>query len=254
MMPLGVLQRHFTQTDPMPMGAGSSYESTYVYGRNNPNVYVDPSGLRGVVGGLSAENQIRDMLPGRYLDLSTEAVDRKRCLPKQLGCMNNGDLPTVLAGDLGVASRARSWALSMPGIDGGTGPGNARQHLYFSIGMTVAVAAGKIRSVETLETQARKASMEALRILDRHENIYGGSVKGPMDGARTMDLVNNNLGVSITPGIMSAWQQSHQRRWACAYYELEGIAQGFCYGNPFAAFVRGYVERETSPGGRAVWL
>ena len=38
--------QHFTQTDPMPMGAGSSYEATYVYAGDNPNVYSDPSGLR----------------------------------------------------------------------------------------------------------------------------------------------------------------------------------------------------------------
>jgi hypothetical protein len=37
----------FTQTDPAPLGAGSAYESAYVYGLNNPLVYTDPSGLRG---------------------------------------------------------------------------------------------------------------------------------------------------------------------------------------------------------------
>jgi hypothetical protein len=36
----------FTQTDPMPEGAGSAFESSYVYAGNNPVVYVDPSGLR----------------------------------------------------------------------------------------------------------------------------------------------------------------------------------------------------------------
>jgi hypothetical protein len=30
------------------MGAGSLYEASYVYGNNNPNMYVDPSGLRGI--------------------------------------------------------------------------------------------------------------------------------------------------------------------------------------------------------------
>jgi hypothetical protein len=35
----------FTQTDPMPM-SGGSFEASYVYGRNNPTIYVDPSGLR----------------------------------------------------------------------------------------------------------------------------------------------------------------------------------------------------------------
>ena len=39
----------FTQTDPMPMGVGSAFESAYVYGMNRPTVMVDPSGLRGAV-------------------------------------------------------------------------------------------------------------------------------------------------------------------------------------------------------------
>jgi hypothetical protein len=41
-----LVSRAFTQTDPMPYGAGSSFESSYVYGQNNPGLYTDPSGLR----------------------------------------------------------------------------------------------------------------------------------------------------------------------------------------------------------------
>jgi Alpha/beta hydrolase len=36
----------FTQTDPMPYGPGTAFESSYVYGRNSPLVFVDPTGLR----------------------------------------------------------------------------------------------------------------------------------------------------------------------------------------------------------------
>lgn len=43
----------FTQTDPLPLGAGSAFESAYVYGLNNPLVYIDPTGLRGQVAGRS---------------------------------------------------------------------------------------------------------------------------------------------------------------------------------------------------------
>ena len=47
----GTLSRgDFTQTDPLPMGAGSAFESAYAYGRNNPVRYVDPTGLRARVG------------------------------------------------------------------------------------------------------------------------------------------------------------------------------------------------------------
>jgi hypothetical protein len=37
----------FTQTDPLAADTGSPYPSAYVCGNNNPNVYVDPSGMRG---------------------------------------------------------------------------------------------------------------------------------------------------------------------------------------------------------------
>ena len=75
-----------------------------------------------------------------------------------------------------------------------------------------------------------------------------------MDAARVMDLVNNNLGVSITPGLLRDFEESNPNRWACAAYEIQGIAEGFCHGKPFSAFVQGYVDREIAPGGRAVWL
>jgi RHS repeat-associated protein len=42
----------FTQTDPMPMGAGSSFEATYVYAGDNPVSFSDPSGMRKSSPGL----------------------------------------------------------------------------------------------------------------------------------------------------------------------------------------------------------
>jgi RHS repeat-associated protein len=39
----------FTQTDPLEPDVGSAYPSPYVYGNNNPGVFRDPSGLRGVL-------------------------------------------------------------------------------------------------------------------------------------------------------------------------------------------------------------
>jgi hypothetical protein len=41
-------REQFTQTDPQPLGAGSPFESAYVYAGNDPTVYTDPSGLRKV--------------------------------------------------------------------------------------------------------------------------------------------------------------------------------------------------------------
>lgn len=49
-------QGAFTQTDPLQATVGQPYPSTYIYGNNNPNMYVDPTGLRGqAAGGLPSE-------------------------------------------------------------------------------------------------------------------------------------------------------------------------------------------------------
>ena len=54
----------FTQTDPAPLGAGSAFESSYVYGLNSPLVYTDPSGLRASAGtGRSGANPIASANP-----------------------------------------------------------------------------------------------------------------------------------------------------------------------------------------------
>jgi RHS repeat-associated protein len=55
----------FTQTDPMPYGAGNSFEGAYVYGLNNPVMYTDPSGLRGQLAGCALKNNpIQSRAPG----------------------------------------------------------------------------------------------------------------------------------------------------------------------------------------------
>ena len=43
----------FTQTDPLEADVGSPYPSAYVYGNNNPVVFTDLSGRRGVLAGWS---------------------------------------------------------------------------------------------------------------------------------------------------------------------------------------------------------
>lgn len=49
------MSSQFTQTDPLPLGTGSPFESAYMYGLGNPAVYVDPSGLRAAHGGYASE-------------------------------------------------------------------------------------------------------------------------------------------------------------------------------------------------------
>jgi hypothetical protein len=47
------LRNCFTQTDPMPYGAGISSEGSYVYGGARPTVMTDPGGMRFGFGGES---------------------------------------------------------------------------------------------------------------------------------------------------------------------------------------------------------
>jgi hypothetical protein len=51
----------FTQTDPLEASVGQPYPSSYVYGNNNPLVYVDPSGLQSNLG-QNVVNRNRQMI------------------------------------------------------------------------------------------------------------------------------------------------------------------------------------------------
>ena len=54
------------------MGAGTPFESAYVYGNDNPMMFTDPSGMRGqLTGGLPAE--CFDMSVGQYARDSVQA-------------------------------------------------------------------------------------------------------------------------------------------------------------------------------------
>lgn len=59
----------FTQTDPMPMGAGTAFESSYAYVGSNPLVYVDPSGLCRQT--TSTSNPIQSAMPDRLAFVSS---------------------------------------------------------------------------------------------------------------------------------------------------------------------------------------
>jgi RHS repeat-associated protein len=64
----------FTQTDPMPYGAGSAFESAYAYALNNPLMYTDPSGLRGGLPGCPwSKNPIGSQQP-ELLALRTQIL------------------------------------------------------------------------------------------------------------------------------------------------------------------------------------
>ena len=79
----------FTQTDPLEATVGEPYPSSYVYGRNNPVVYTDPSGLRAERVGPGgevpvAENPVADQAPDQLaliLLQSGAQLPAKGCLP-----------------------------------------------------------------------------------------------------------------------------------------------------------------------------
>ena len=54
-------REYFTQTDPLEASRGVAYPSAYIYGNNNPVVYVDPSGLQSNYG-ENVVNRNRQMI------------------------------------------------------------------------------------------------------------------------------------------------------------------------------------------------
>ena len=68
---------HFTQTDPLPAGLGSVYESTYVSGMNNPLKYTDPSGMRAAE--VDDGNAIRDVTPDALALVQAQAPVTPEC-------------------------------------------------------------------------------------------------------------------------------------------------------------------------------
>ena len=135
------------------------------------------------------------------------------------------------------AYNARHWALSQPGIDGGTGPGNARQHLYFAIAMSM---------YKRGEDPARVA-------LDAHETISHWSydefeLKGSFRADRMMDLTNNEIGLGIANEIRDIYA-------AGDFGYVEWTSPGaLLHDRESRAAIEVLVNQALAPGGGAVWL
>lgn len=136
---------------------------------------------------------------------------------------------------------ARTWTLNQPGIDGGLGPGNARQHVYWAIANVFVV--GSDRS-------------EAAVRLDAHEAIrHGGSTgllfEGEMDDPRLMDLVNNEVGLEIAGELMERIQAGGYAGWLSPHdVGLDRLGN-----EQVAADMRAMVNAAlSSGGGAAVWI
>ena len=98
--PRFIIARRFTQTDPMPMGAGSAFESAYLYGSDNPVVVVDPSGFRSSLPPKAQyEGSSYFSVGGPALPLAT--VDLTAFCQATIGCMDSPFVGKVLAIPLG---------------------------------------------------------------------------------------------------------------------------------------------------------
>jgi hypothetical protein len=82
----------FTQTDPLQATVGQAYPSTYIYANNNPNMFVDPSGMRGQFAGSS---------------LATNAI------ASQFFGLQTFDLPFCIAGVIGHCPKEKM--IKLPG-------------------------------------------------------------------------------------------------------------------------------------------
>jgi RHS repeat-associated protein len=114
----------FTQSDPLQADIGAAYPSAYVYGHNNPAMYVDPSGLRGqaacgnpgVVGSLNLfADSVFDALP--FVSVGSSACENSQLT--QMFVVGATDwVPTaeVVAKVAAVAATGGAAAAALPAI------------------------------------------------------------------------------------------------------------------------------------------
>ena len=86
----------FTQTDPQQPDVGSPYEASYVYGRNSPLVFTDPSGLRAAVTPKARyesyllDHQSLDSPQSSFLNTCKADCLKRKALDRFLHCSSNG--------------------------------------------------------------------------------------------------------------------------------------------------------------------
>lgn len=74
----------FTQTDPLPLGVGSPFESSYVYAGARPTVMTDPGGKRfGLSGYQAGRNPIRTCGPELFAGALSFGKNKKKGPPKK---------------------------------------------------------------------------------------------------------------------------------------------------------------------------
>jgi hypothetical protein len=95
--PCILLLERFTQTDPMPMGAGSPFESSYVYAGARPTVMTDPGGERFGFGAYQT---------GRYVNqVRFGGPNTNGMVMGGSGCYTGGGQPTPCSPKVKPGSR-----------------------------------------------------------------------------------------------------------------------------------------------------
>jgi RHS repeat-associated protein len=125
----------FTQTDPLQPTVGQGYPSTYIYANNNPNVYIDPSGMRSCTyvfwdpSGCPrpASNPVRSATPV----VKVETVPQPSKPFNRLGSCAGGSGAFVVGGELSVCEVSLSVK---------TGPQSERGRYY---GSTISTGFGE---------------------------------------------------------------------------------------------------------------
>ncbi|MFI9557754.1 RHS repeat domain-containing protein [Nonomuraea endophytica] len=223
----------FISPDPLFDVSRPQTVNPYAYGLNNPAAYSDPSGLipddcaRGVIkctttstGGLKVTarwteqprglvepEDLDALVPDRYKDLvgkdCADPSNEINCEREEYRGVSTNEAERRLCFE-GSVSRVEMCAMArqaadmanaqhhVPG-DGllfGEGPSNAQLHTAFAAYLVI-----QLGSVES-----------ARLVLEAHENIYEGELLGPLDAARKMDLINNEIGLGIGQDILDDWR------------------------------------------------
>jgi hypothetical protein len=208
------LQNWFTQTDPMPYGAGSAYEGSYVYAGSRPTVMTDPGGERfGKANIGSGVNPLSVRSFGRVSFDKHNDSDTDSNVPGDLGNIDGQrDAEEAWCRSTeGGATRRRMCAIAY-GVYGRFAVAQARQ---------ARAQTGSRGSANAVRHCCWSASLawgfaesEARGFLDRHESTTSDEIaalegKGDHQAADAVrrdnkaDLFNNEVGISIGKSVMS---------------------------------------------------
>jgi hypothetical protein len=198
------LRNCFTQTDPQPYGAGTSFEGAYVYGGGRPTVMTDPGGMRFSDDPVAADNLANADPTGLALTAASGGAPRPGPGSSRIGFA--GTVPVgeqelhVEVFPPSISTRS-IWVANMVGVPfflGSTSGGGFPQISYAMSWMKVS---GSPPSANVqLSVSCRMVSSRAITgslcpgpsVLDENFNMkLGGTRSGDLTKAGTGGLTRN---------------------------------------------------------------